>query len=418
MNAHYNGERTDMTLRVLFVDDEDNILNGLRRSLRSMRDSWEMSFANSGHNGLEVLQGADFDVVVTDMRMPNMGGDEFLEKVRQKHPKTMRIILSGFTENESILRTVGPAHQYLAKPCDPEILIDTVQRSLSLQRFVGKREVRELISGLDKLPTPHLVFFELLKELERPEASAQSVADIISGDIALTAQVLRLTNSAFFALPIKATTPLQAVSLLGFDTLRAVILKAGIFDHFHVTKSVEADYTKLSLNCLALGELAWELAKNFGADSATANHTQCAGILSHLGSLLLMAYMPESFLKTCKTCEEEGTTIYEAETMLYGLGHGELGGYLLGLWGFANPIVEAVAYHHIPGESLCKQVSPLTFVHVAQHLCAGWNKRHLSTQPSAFSLDEEYLQSVGVLDRMDQWREIANTMFSKETPYG
>lgn len=403
-----------MTLRVLFVDDEENILNGLRRSLRGMRNVWSMDFATSGREALDKMEESPFHIVVTDMRMPGMAGDELLNRVRQKYPNTMRIILSGFAENESILRTVGPAHQYLAKPCEPQLLIDTIRNSLSLQRFVGKKEIRDLVSGIDKLPTPQLIFFQLLKEFERPAASAHSVAELISTDIALTAQVLRLTNSAFFALPVKATTLLQAVSLLGFDTLRAVILKAGIFDHFHVRKSVEADYTKLSQNCLSIGQLAWNLAKADGADSGITSHTQCAGILSHLGSLLLMAHKPESFIRSCAECEVAGTTIYEKELELYELGHPELGGYLLGLWGFANPIVEAVAYHHLPSQSECKRISALTYVHVAQHFCATWNARHASTLPSAYSLDEEYLERVGALDKLDNWKEIADVMREKE----
>lgn len=403
-----------MKLRVLFVDDEQNILNGLRRTLQKQRGVWDMSFAESGDEALEELGKTHFDVVVSDMRMPGMNGAELLDTVRHRYPNTLRIILSGYSEDEAILRTVGPAHQYLAKPCDPKTLIESVDRGITLQHFIGKKEVRNMISGLGSLPTPPSVLFNLLKEIESPQASATSISNIISGDIALSAQVMRLTNSAFFSLPNKATTPLQAVSLLGFDTIRAVVLSTGIFGCFEVSIPIEAAFSRLSVNCMTIGAVAWALAKAEGLDDITASHAQCAGILSHLGSLLLMAYRPDSFQKACNVCETKSITIYEAERELYDVGHGELGAYLLGLWGFADPIIEAVAYHHMPGKAGSADLRALTFVHAAQSMCSNWNERSKLAKPTPYRLDEEYLQCVGVSGRMEKWNKIGETFRKKE----
>src|SRR5262245_37814840 len=98
--------------KILFVDDEPNVLQGLERMLRSMRHEWEMQFAMSGPAALERLAEQTFDVIVSDMRMPGMTGAQLLTEVSQRHPHIVRIILSGQADQEDILRSVGPTHQY------------------------------------------------------------------------------------------------------------------------------------------------------------------------------------------------------------------------------------------------------------------------------------------------------------------
>ena len=113
-----------MSKRILFVDDEENILQGLRRLLRPLRKEWEMRFASDGHTALKMLEESPCDVLVSDMRMPGMNGVRLLEEVRARYPDTIRIVLSGQADRETTLAAVGPAHQYLNKPCDAEGEID------------------------------------------------------------------------------------------------------------------------------------------------------------------------------------------------------------------------------------------------------------------------------------------------------
>src|SRR5438093_827737 len=115
-----------MKTRILFIDDETLVLQGLQRMLRSMRNDWEMEFVESGAKALERIAQVGFDVVVSDMRMPGMNGAELLAEVMKRNPKTVRLILSGHADKELILKCVGSTHQYLAKPCDPEALKATI----------------------------------------------------------------------------------------------------------------------------------------------------------------------------------------------------------------------------------------------------------------------------------------------------
>ncbi len=113
--------------RVLFVDDEQRVLDGLRRMLRTMRNEWEMEFVASGSSALRTLDERKFDVIVTDMRMPEMDGFTLLSQVSEKYPELLRIALSGQSELESQVCSSGLVHSYLAKPCPLSELTETVR---------------------------------------------------------------------------------------------------------------------------------------------------------------------------------------------------------------------------------------------------------------------------------------------------
>ena len=404
-----------MKSRILFVDDEIKILQGLRRMLREMRGKWEMVFAESGAKALEAMEKASFDVVVSDMRMPGMDGAQLLTEVRKRHPQVIRIILSGFAKEESVLRTVGPAHQYLAKPCDHRDLIDTVERTLALRKFLDSEDLRSLVAGLQTLPTPSAVYLELLDEFNSPHASAVSLAEKISLDVAMAAQTLKLTNSAYFGLPTKVTSPLEAVQLLGFDTIRALVLVAGFFSQFRGDAETALTMERLSRRCLGVGALAKAIAEAENLDTLVTDQACCAGVLSHVGTLVLIARWPARFKKVVSLVEDDGLAITEAERRVFGANHAELGAYLLGLWGFVDPIVEAVAYHHEPRRCCCRRVNALLALHAAQYLTRGdWDGQD-SGELVVSSLDQEYLREAGVIERLPAWAEIYRSLEQKGT---
>ena len=152
-------------ISILFVDDEPQLLMGLRRMLRDKKRDWSMQFANSGKEALEIMAHKPFDVVVSDMRMPGMSGAELLSIVREEYPNVIRIVLSGYAENEMLLQSVGPSHQYLAKPCNSNILKNTIDRALMIRELIDVPNLRNLVSALRRMPTPSATFQKLTDEL-------------------------------------------------------------------------------------------------------------------------------------------------------------------------------------------------------------------------------------------------------------
>lgn len=396
---------------VLFVDDDQNVLRGLRRMLHSMRDTWDMVFVDSGEEALAAMQARPFDVVVTDMRMPGVDGAELLTAISKKHPASIRIILSGYTEEEAILRTAGPAHRYLSKPCDFDALVEAVSNAVALRRFVQDEGLRQLLSSLHSLPSPPELFLALLDELQSKSASPASIAQILSRDVAMTAETLKLTNSAFFGLPTRITDLKDAVRLVGLETIKALALMAGIYSSYSGDSVTSAIIRRLGNRSLGVGMAARTIAELERLDPVETQEAMCAGVLAHVGVLVLVANFPSRFRHAVNHVENGAKPIFEAERKVFGASHSELSAYLLGLWGFVDTLVEAVAYHHEPRRYRGQRNKIVAIVHCAQALAktcgeamARGDVDDLDEIALMSGLDTEYLRSVGLLDRLPEWR--------------
>ncbi|MEM7042561.1 MAG: response regulator [Pseudomonadota bacterium] len=244
-----------MKNRALFVDDEPLVLSGLRRMLRSLRHDWEMSFATSGQEALELLEQEDFAVVVSDMRMPEMDGASLLNEVAARHPHVARLVLSGHAELEAILRAVRPAHQFLAKPCDPKLLERALQRIREVMLDHQMDAFRTKLGTHRRLPSPAATIDDLRAVLKESPANLDEASAIVSGDIAMSVQVLRLVNAAFFGPPTRTLDPRRAVSILGADILIRLVDDVELFRP--VAPAVEqGEAAVIALNAKAENESA------------------------------------------------------------------------------------------------------------------------------------------------------------------
>jgi HD-like signal output (HDOD) protein/ActR/RegA family two-component response regulator len=391
-------------VRIAFVDDETHVLRGLRRSMSEMEGQWDTSFHGSARDALEAMAAQPVDVLVSDMRMPEMDGAQLLDAVRRRWPQTIRIILSGFAEQGSVLRTVGPAHIYLAKPCDPQSLKDAIERPLALRRHLASLDLQAVLGGLANLPSAPGPFTALDAELRSPTASAGSVARILSDDLAMTAEILKLTNSSFFALHARVTSPLQAVRTLGIEIIRTLVLQIGIFRQLGGGSVKPALLEALNRYSLLQGRLAEDVARDEIADSATIAAAHCAGTLAGIGHLVFLDLAAERYLAALAAVEPGGS-VAEAELAAFGATHTHVGAYLLGLWGFSDAIVEAVAFADRPAQAPMPDSPVLMAVHAARAL--GPPSPMLAVGAEARDkLDMAYLVDMRKDGRVRHWREL------------
>ncbi|MFH1805689.1 MAG: response regulator [Pseudomonadota bacterium] len=397
---------------ILFVDDDSNILSGLRRRMRSLRPEWQTTFAGSGVEALQRCAETSFDVVVTDMRMPGMDGSTLLQQIQKSHPHAARIILSGFAEDEAVLRTVGPAHQYLAKPCEDDFLVKTIEHALELRGLLTKPELRSLVAKIDTLASPPDTYSRLLNALEDPKAGNDKIASIVSSDIALTAEVLKMTNSAYFSIAMKVTSVSHAVRMIGTETLKSLALFIGLFRSFEGSKKLTGQLTLLCNRSQQIGVTAALIAEKEGLDKRVCQMIPSTGMLSHIGSLVLYLSRPAEMEKVIAQVEQEGIPIIDAELAEFGAAHPEIGAYLLGLWGFPDPVVQAVAYHHRPMDVPHLEMTALTAIYAAQHLAKDVALQQAGKTPQT-QIDMDYLASIGKANNIETWREIAATVHEK-----
>ena len=355
------------SMNIIFVDDEINIIQGLQRMLYPFRKDWNMSFCNSGEEALQLLATNKFDVVVSDMRMPKIDGLHLFTKIKELYPNIVRIILSGYTEKESILNLPNVAHQFLSKPCDAATLKESIERISRLRDFVNNEKMLKLISGISNIPTLPDIYVKLQKEISSSAASIKGVGEIISKDVAMTTKILQLVNSAFFGVSQKITDPVYAVSFLGFETIKSLALYVKIFSSLSFNDYNKFFAERVFQHSYRVGELARKIIRSEIYDKSVLDTTFLGGLIHDIGKLVLLQ-TPDYTEKIHKQMADNKLSFVEAEYKLFETSHSEVGAYLLGLWGLPVPILEIAAFHDVPLKQEDIEASPMSAVHLANML--------------------------------------------------
>jgi HD-like signal output (HDOD) protein len=397
--------------RVLFVDDEPRVLEGLRRMLRGLRHEWEMEFASSGEEALNRLTACPFDVVVSDMRMPSMDGCRLLERVREQSPTTVRIVLSGHSDRQAVMRTVGVAHQFLTKPCDAEDLTTTVMRACRVRDQIGDPWYQQLVSRVASVPSPGLAHSQLLAELESAEPSIARVAEIVARDVGMTAKLLQLISSSFFGSPRAASDPAQWTGVLGIDTIRPLVLTEGIVRSLDADRPPGCSIELLTEHSLQVARYAKAVAESETTNATQIGYAYVAGLLHDIGLFLLAEHVPERLAAVWTSARGKKACVSEIGTSSVGATHAEIGGYLLALWGAPDAIVQATALHHTPALSSETTFGVLTAVHVANAVA---DAADLGIAVGPELVDVEYLRRIGCAERLARWCEVCRALESEE----
>lgn len=391
--------------RILFVDDEQCVLDGLRCSLRRQRKHWEMVFALGGEAGIRELESQSFDVLVTDMRMAGVNGVALLKRARALRPEMVRIVLSGYAEEESILRTLPVTHQFLNKPCEPSVLENVIERACEIQLLLSNAEIRTKVGKIDALPVLPRNYIALNQALVDDYANASDIAEIIEQDIGMSAKLLQIVNSAFFGVARNLTSIQDAIAYLGLHVIQTLVLSVEVFHTFE-NKSMASIVDLESLHRHSL--LTARIAKRLGHNTETDKDAFAAAMLHDVGKLILATWLPELICESVEASRAMRCPLHLAEQELHGFSHAEVGAYLLGRWGLPYPIIEAVAYHHRPGSVKQSGFDLLSSVHIADILSYEHDQALGSEADSHPSLDLDYLQELGVADQLSRWHQIAD----------
>ena len=153
----------------------------------------------------------------------------------------------------------------------------------------------------------------------------------------MTAKVLQLVNSSFFAMPRHVATPAEAAVILGIDVLKTLVLTLEVFPPIKNPPWIFFPITRIHEHCVNTGIIARKIAKLEKREKEVCDDAMIAGVLHDLGRLILAEHFPDEYRQVMGMVKKEGCKVYEAEAGVMGVSHAEIGGYLLGLWGF--PII-------------------------------------------------------------------------------
>ncbi len=394
--------------RVLFVDDEPNLLAGLRRMLRSMRKEWDMIFVAGGAEALAVLAEQPVDVIVSDMRMPGMDGAELLGRVRVEAPQTVRIVLSGQAEREAVLRGAAAIHQYLGKPCDADTLKDTVRRACALVKRMPNADVRRVISQLDPFEALPISLDEVIAQLKDADTPVSGLTHLVSAGMGIETQVVRQIDAALSSLRAHIPSPAQASVLLGLNTLKLLALSAQVFRQYEHQSLAMTALHSMWHHGIAVGKFAARIAQVENAPPPMVDFAAVAGLLHDIGKLIFTGYFAESYIAVRQKSIQAGVDSLQAEMEEFGVTHADVGAYLLALWGLPAPVVTAVKYHNAPPPNASSEFSATLAVYVGNAL--EYESRVVRDITLSDKLDMAYLEKLGVSQRLPVWREACHSL--------
>ena len=386
---------------IVFVDDQNNILQGFRRSLRNLENVWNIHYSVGGKETLRLMETTSIDIIVSDTNMPGMRGTELLKEVQSLYPKTIRLVLSGGgSRSDDISILLRTSHQFFSKPFDIEKLKNTAERLLALREKVGDDNLIKLIASISKLPCSPHIYAAFKKEREGSSADLEKMGAFIAQDPGLTAKMLQSLNSTYFGVNKAGIHPFKAAQSMGPGTINY------LFDedtHFHTIEPNHPNYAflaavyKQSLHCAYLVEA---LAESENLPESLKNIAYTTGMLGNIGSIILSYGLPEAYAKITsgfKTLAAQAQT----EKKAFGASHNIVGAYFLGLWGFPEAACDATAHSQTPEKSPQQTLNLTTLMHVAQ---AFVQAEDLATQKT--HLNMSYLEKLGLSDKLQKWHDI------------
>jgi HD-like signal output (HDOD) protein len=367
------------TPSVLFVDDEVNVTSGLKRLLHKYKNEWDFNFVNSAKDALLALETKSYACIVTDMKMPEMSGDELIKVIHEKHPSVARIILSGHSGLEAIMKALPISHQFLSKPCEPEKLINSIQRAVTLENTTSNNSIVEKLKELKSLPVRPEVFDKLTKLISSDDYSIMNIVEIISTEPAITSKLLQIVNSAYFSLPREISDVQEAINYLGIETVKTTALAIELYESFYSKDFFDYDLEKDCRKCIEVASFL----KSHTEDKMQSEILYTAAILQNAGRLVVLSYFPEQYKEIINLIENDKDPL-EAELEVLGSTSKQLASSLILMWGLPYQIASCIAHADDPWNYSKEDTNLSIDLYIANYLhkISSWQTHDYSYKPN------------------------------------
>lgn len=208
-----------------------------------------------------------------------------------------------------------------------------------------KPHLESLLSCINDIPTLPASVLRVMQMIEDPFCSSSNLAKVIQADPAMAAKVLKLANSSYYGFRQKIANIPQAVTLLGFATLKNTLLAAAVFDMFRMA-GTGFDLPALWTHSVTTATAATLVGKKARYPQAEKAFT--AALMHDVGKIIVARFAPQALAEIVDTIQAEHLAMFDAEKKVLGLSHPALGAWVLGRWGLPASIAEAVEFHHHP----------------------------------------------------------------------
>jgi HD-like signal output (HDOD) protein len=393
-----------MKKRICFVGFSGNDLELLKSALLRVKGIWDCELFTDGAAALKAMGAGNVDVVVAKAGKNSMDSAEFMHQAAALQPRAVRFIVGDLVEQELIINCIGATHQFIAEPCKPQDLISAIQRGMALDSFISSDQIRALAPKLRRMPSLPSAYFEVLKQVESSSATIQSVGQVILRDPALTARLLQMVNSSAFALAQKVTDPMEAMSWLGLETVKSLVLCLQVFAQDDAAKQAGISLDELWEHSAVVAKMAHDITLFQTGDKLLASDAFTAGLMHDVGRIVIASNLPKEYSETVKVAKEQKRPLHVQEAAQFGVHHAQIGAYLMGLWGMPAALVEAVAMHHSPSRTPARDFSLLTAVHVADVFAH--EDEEGRSELVLPKLDTVYLSALGLDGKPEIWKKV------------
>ena len=404
-----------MKKNILFVDDNDNVIQGLKRQLRPFRDEWQLYFANNAEAALAVMENQPIDLIVSDMLMPDIRGEELLLTIKQLYPATIRIIFSGYSDETTLKKALEVAHQYFCKPCNIETLRESISQIFQIQTTIDNPRIIQSLGDPSQLPSLPKIYHDINAAIASETSTVVALADIFARDMVLSARLLQLVNSPYFGIRQRISSLSEAIGMVGIKMLNNLVLSLHIKNAFPVTDPKMLGYLEY------LWQDAWQVASLAKCISLAENQPEdrpdqayLGGLLHNLGLLVFMSRGSDQLKTFMHEVKNSKTPVHQLERQTFGFTRYEAAAYLLSLWKIPPRIIESVLLQNTPNDSDYDGMNALTAVHVAAYLLKP-SGRNECDRLFEIDLDQDYLQRIHKIQRLPHWQTLAETTLAQFT---
>ena len=380
--------------RVLFVDDDLETCEMYEQLQTYWGIGQEVHTAENGKEALELMNQKKFDVVVSDLAMPDMPGLDFLSQVMEAHPEAARIVISGHADHLKAAEALNVAHRYFSKPFDFTTLGALLERLCSYYYLLHNERIRRMIYKTGALPVLPSIWTRLTEILNSPYSGIDDVAAVVEQDPGLASRLLHTVNSAHFGIARKVVSCSEAIQIVGLEVVRSLMMGIQIFDFYQKSPFVRSVFGTIWNHSLQTAIGARKLAEFQGEPNQLCNITFIAALLHDVGKLIFAANAEPEYRMVMELAAKSGVPVEQAELGTFGCDHAQIGAYLFALWGFPDPVVQAVENHHALAkiDAFC----PALAIHLAQTLEPG------STQEKR--LNTALIEQLGLSGKVPLWR--------------
>ncbi|EDY81433.1 HDOD domain family [Verrucomicrobiia bacterium DG1235] len=393
-----------MTTRILLIDENFEALQSYRYALAPKAKQWTFVTAENAEEGLENARETKPDIVIAALSVDDGHGAQILAQIEHIAPQAQCFITATDAEKPLLQESLGANFQFLPSPCPPSRLVTEIQRCVAIDTWLGNDRIKQLVSQMGEFPSLPPIYVKVVNALNSRDASAETIAHAIAGDLAISAKVLQTVNSSFYGFDAKISNIAQAVGILGIDCVKNLVLAIQVFNKMGRSADQKAITDQLWHHSMSVATTARRIAAHESKDEKAAEEAYSAGLMHDIGKLVLLNAAPEQFAEARQLAREKNTPLWQAENDIIGCNHAEVGAYLLARWGMPASLTEAVALHHEPINSFGKSFSALAAVHVANAIV---HERHKADHPDA-KTSEDFLIEIGKSEEWETWKAVAS----------